>query len=652
MARTLRLNVLGRFEARWSDGAPVDFNSKKIQAFLAYLAAESGRAHTRDHLATLLWSDTGDERARHNVRQALSKIRRCCDSLVASRGESLELNQAACTVDVIEFERLAKSSDPADLRRCLDLYRGDLLDGLSPREPAYDEWLLIARGRLRKVACETCDRMIDSLIVQSKIDEAIGALNHRLLMDPACEPAHAKLMELLARVGRRSDALRQYQSCVEVLKRELGAEPSPETKSLYERLRKADPGGGVETTPQLSVTLASAGRSQPTVAVLPFDNLSGPNDAYFVDGVVEDIITALSCFRSLLVIARGSSFVYRDRKVPDRQIAEELGAQFLVRGSVQRAGQRVRINVQLLDALAGLNLWAHRFERELADVFLLQDEITSTLASSLAGQVEAARLARARKAPPERLDAYDSVLRGKDHHHRFTPEDCRTCIEMFERAIEQDPSYAVAYAWLACGLGQAMVFKLDDPPKLVDRCLAIAGRGLELDENESECHRILAQVFLARRDLKRSLWHQERALFLNPNDDRSVCSMGEILSFIGKHEEAEGWVRKSMQLNPYHPQRYWTHLARPLFHLNRYQEALSALEHIGRLRADDHVYRLAASARLGGSETVARNAAEMREALPDIDPVSTARSLPYEHERDRQAVLEGLETAEKLLAKQ
>ncbi len=637
--------MLGRFEARWSNGEPIDFISKKAQALLAYLAVESGRAHTREQLATLLWSETGDERARHNLRQALSKIRACCDSLVIARGQSLEIDPASCAADVVEFERLAKSKDADELRRCLELYRGDLLDGVTPREPVYDEWLLLARARLRRIACETADHLVSTLVSQDRTEEAIEALNRRLVMDPACEPAHGKLMELLAQVGRRSDALRQYQTCVEALQRELGAEPSAETKSLYTRIRKADSQGGGEKPHQPITTILGPGHEPPTVAVLPFENLSSGEDAYFVDGIVEDITTALSRFSSLVVIARGSSFVYRDRVIPDRQIAEELGAQFLVRGSVQRAGRKVRINVQLLDARTGLHVWGDRFDRELEDVFLVQDEITSTLVSTLAGQVEAARLAHARKAPAERLDAYDILLRGKDHHHRFTPDDCRACIDMFERAIERDPGYAVAHAWLACGLGQAMVFKLDEIPTLVDRAQAAAERGLELDENESECHRILAQVFLTRRNLKRAMWHQERALFLNPNDDRSVCAMGEILCFVGKHQEAEGWVRKSMKLNPYHPQRYWTHLARTLFHQGRYAETLSALEHIGRLRMDDHAYRVAASARLGDVGALERAAVELREAYAGFDPARFTASLPYEHDSDRQTVLDALKTA-------
>jgi len=276
---------------------------------------------------------------------------------------------------------------------------------------------------------------------------------------------------------------------------------------------------------------------------------------------------------------------------------------------------------------------------------VLQDEITSTLVSTLAGRVEAARLAHARRAPPERLDAYDSLLRGKDYHHRFTAEDCDRCIRMFEQAIERDPTYAVAYAWLGCGLGQAMVFGLDDIATLVDRAQAAAERGLELDENESECHRLLAQVYLTRGDLSRALKHQERALALNPNDDRSVCAMGELLCFDGRHDEAEQWVRKSMRLNPYHPQRYWTHLVRALLHLGRYEEALEALEHIDRLRRDDHVYAVTASVATGNRQRVEKAVAAMRRDLPDFDVAAFVATLPYERAADRDLIRGALATA-------
>jgi TolB-like protein/predicted Zn-dependent protease len=632
VAPSLRLNVLGPFEARWSDGDAVDLTSRKARALLAYLAVEGARSHTREALATLLWGDTGEERARHNLRQTLSKIRQCCGGAIVTRGDSVQIDTDACSVDVIDFERLAKSEDAGELRQGLDLYRGDLLDGLTLRESEYEDWLLLVRTRLCRLAYGIADRLV--------------ILERRLAMDPACEPAHRDLMDLLNRTGRRSDALRQYQACREALERVLGMEPSAETTSLFRSLKKSEPDSTAEADTRNAAPVGRAAHPLPTVAVLPFENLSGDDDAYFVDGIVEDITTSLSCFHSLLVIARGSAFRYRDRDLTDRQIADELGAQYLVRGTLQRAGQHVRVNVQLLDAHAGLHLWGHRINRELEDVFVVQDEITSTIASTLAGRVEAARLAYARRAPAERLEAYDYVLKGKDYHHRFTAEDCRTCIDMFERAIERDPDYAVAHAWLACGIGQALVFNLDDPAALVDRSEAACERGLELDENEAECHRVLAQVQLTRGNLQRAIWHQERALFLNPNDDRSVCSMGEFLAYCGKPAQAEQWVRKSMHLNPFHPERYWTHLARALFHLERYEETLAALEHISRLRQDDHVYRVAASARLGDIGRARSNLAELKKAFPELDPIAFAKSMPYERDADRQAIVDALGTAD------
>jgi len=215
-------------------------------------------------------------------------------------------------------------------------------------------------------------------------------------------------------------------------------------------------------------------------------------------------------------------------------------------------------------------------------------------------------------------------------------------MEMFERAIECDPDYAVAHAWLACGIGQAIAFKLDDVAELWNRSAREAETGLGLDENDSECHRILAQINLDRGNIKRALWHQERSLYLNPNDDRSVCAMGEILGFAGRAEEAEQWVRKSMRLNPYHPPRYWTHLARAFFHLQRYEDALDALEHVGKARLDDFAYRVAASAALGDAAAVTRSVEALLDEFPDFDPATFADSLPYEQKAERQALLEPL----------
>jgi len=632
MLRKLDLMLFGPFGMNDVDPTTSAPLGGKAQGLLAYLAMEP--RSTRDRVASLFWGELSEERARHNLRQALSKIRRICGPVIASDGDRLCLDSSRCSIDVTEFLHLAEGNDEQSLEKCIRLYTGELLEGAAPKEPGFEEWLLLARDRLRNLACETMDRYVQLLIAGEQYERAIAALNRRLEIDPACEPAHRDLMIVLARVGRRSDALRQYELCAAVLKRELGVTPSPELEQLLASLRR--PGQVADTRTRAATAVDLPPESGfPKVAVLPFENLSGPPDDYFVDGITEDIITALSRFHSLQVIARSSTFVYRNNVASDHEIAAALDAPFIVRGSVRRAGDRLRLSVQLLNGPARLTLWANRFDREMTDVFRVQDEITATLVSTLAGRVEATELERARKATRQRLQAYDYLLRGKDHHHRFTADDCETCIEMFSHAIDHDPAYAVAYAWLACGLGQAMVWRPADQAALVNQAQAAAERGLELDQNESECHRILAQVRLARGNLPRALKHQERALFLNPNDDRSICSMGEILCYMGRHEEAEQWVRKSLALNPYHPQRYWTHLARPLFHLGRAAEALDVLEQIGRPRQDDLLYAIAASAEIGDEQAIRRNIDALRIAYPEVDAGAFVTSLPYMRAADR-----------------
>jgi len=630
-----KIRVLGPFAAFSADGSTIDLTARKAQGVLAYLAVE-GRAG-RSRLAGIFWGGLSEERARHNVRQVLARIRADCGDIVETKGDLLVLDEASVSVDAAEYCRLSTETDQASMERCLALYTGDLLEGAAPKEPEFQEWLLTTRERLRNRACEVMDRYVAQLMANDEIERALEAVSRRLEMDPACEPAHRNKMALLTNAGRRSEAIRQYQVCADALQREIGVEPSAETRALLARIRDSgdDEGELQHPAPREGAAPIS---EKPRVAVLPLENLSPAADDYFVDGVTEDIITALSRFHELEVIARGSTFVYKGKAVPDQEIAQALAAPYLVRGSVRRSGNRLSLQVHLLDGPANLTLWSTRLDFKLDDVFLVEDEITATLASTLAGRVEASRLRWARRASPDRLQAYDYLLRGKDHHHRFTADDCATCIDMFNRAIEKDPDYAAAHAWLACGLGQAMVWGLDGQNDLVDRAQAEAERGLELDENEPECHRVLAQVNLTRGNIPRALSHQERALFLNPNDDRSVCSMGEILCFAGHHEDAEEWVRKSLRLNPYHPQRYWTHLARALIHQRRFDEALDVLEQIGRPRIDDLAYAIAASVEAGRKASAARSIDALRVASPEFDREAFVESLPYQRAADRELI--------------
>ena len=333
--------------------------------------------------------------------------------------------------------------------------------------------------------------------------------------------------------------------------------------------------------PAMQPAAASAGAAKPSIIVLPFTNMSGdPEQEFFADGLTEDILTDLSRFHGLLVISRNTSFKYKGKAVDVRKVAQELGVQYVVEGSVRKAGKRVRVTVQLIDAESDRHLWAERYDRDLEDVFAIQDEVTRTIVAVLPGRVEAAAHDRAARKPTENMAAYECVATAKTLHHRSTREGNLKAMQLIERAIVLDPKYAHAHAWKACIVGQQLTYGWCDADAGLRIIEEEAVTAAALDDNDSDVHRILAALRLRQHDYERAVYHQGRALSLNPNDDLIVVQQGEILTWLGQPEEGIEWIRKAMRLNPYHPARFWNHLARALFGARRYAEAGDAVQRI------------------------------------------------------------------------
>jgi len=378
---------------------------------------------------------------------------------------------------------------------------------------------------------------------------------------------------------------------------------------------------------------------KPAIAVLPFVNMSGePEQEFFADGITEDILTELSRFRELFVISRNSAFVYKGKPINAQKVAKELGVQYVVEGSVRKAGSRVRITVQLVDADTDRHLWAERYDRELADIFAIQDEVTSSIVSILPGRVAAAAQDRVQRKPPENLAAYECVLAGKLLHHHSARADNEEALRMLERAIALDPSYAHAHAWKACVLGQSFVngwcADVEATTRAVIRELTLA---LSLDENDSDVHRVLAAVNLSlHRDHDKALYHQERALALNPNDDLIVVQQGEVLTWIGQAEEGIEWIQKAMRLNPYHPERFWSHLGRAYFVARRYGEAVKAFQRISRADHSHLAFLAACHAQLGDAAAAKSAAQEVLQRAPDFSIERFIATQHYKHESDRE----------------
>jgi adenylate cyclase len=374
----------------------------------------------------------------------------------------------------------------------------------------------------------------------------------------------------------------------------------------------------------------------PSVVVLPFTNMSDdPGQEFFADGLTEDIITELSRFRHLFIISRNTAFQYKGKALGVRQVARELNVRYVVEGSVRKAGNRVRVTVQLIDGPTDCHVWAERYDRDLEDIFALQDEVTAAIVGMLPGKVEAATGERAGRKPTENMSAYECLIAGKLLHHRGNAADNAEALKLLDRAIALDPNYAQAHAWKACALGQAWVNGyMVDRDAVLGQTLVELQTALQLDSNDSDVHRILAAVYLVGGGHDKAMYHQERALALNPNDDLVVVQQGELLTWIGEPEQGIQWIQKAMRLNPSHPERYWNHLGRGYFVARRYADAVAAFSRISQPNAAHCSFLAASCAELGDEDAARHWAAEVLKREPGFTVDAFLRTLHYKRSED------------------
>jgi TolB-like protein/Tfp pilus assembly protein PilF len=386
---------------------------------------------------------------------------------------------------------------------------------------------------------------------------------------------------------------------------------------------------------------------RPSIAVLPFRNLSGdPEQEFFAEGVADDIITNLCRFRTVDVIARGSSFAFHDGSVPITKVGQQLQARYIAEGSVRRAASRVRVSVELSDAVSGRLIWAERYDRALEDIFIIQDEIASLAVAAMSASIDNAEQQRWKTTPPESLRAYGLVLKGTAHIHHYTSRDNNVARVLFEQALENEPDYARSYAGLSRAHNLSWRYRwTDDPQRSLERAFELAVQAVQADPNDARGHAELGFVQLYRREHDRSLACYRRALVLNPNEANIIAEYGDTLAHAGEAAASLDYFDRAMRLNPLYPDTYLWYKAGALTKLRRFEEAISAIQSMNN-PAQGRRLLACCYAFLGRLADAQREAELIRAAQPGFNADHWAREIvPDRRAEDIELFASGLKAA-------
>ena len=396
-----------------------------------------------------------------------------------------------------------------------------------------------------------------------------------------------------------------------------------------------------------SVT-STANGGKPSIAVLPFDNMSGDRDQeFFADGITEDIITDLSRFQELSVVARNSVFTYKNQPTTAQQVGRDLGVRYILEGSVRRAGNRVRVTAQLIDAATGHHLWAERFDRDLEDVFAVQDEVTARIVATLAGKIQTTERRRARDLDrTENLQAYELVLRGRELWLRFTAEDNLEARRLYERAIELDPDYARAYASVAWTYLMAFDHHWsEDAADTLDRALEFAQRGVKVNPASHSNFLTLGQVHLWSGRHDSAIDAFERGIAINPNDSDGYIFLAQAVCYRGDSERGVELMEKAFTINPDTAAWQRAFLVMVYFNGRRYEDAVATMDRIENPPTLAFRWYIAALAHLGRDAEARAAAGEYRRRNPDFILARHLSRVHFHKPEDKEHYAEGLRLA-------
>lgn len=489
------------------------------------------------------------------------------------------------------------------------------------------------------------------MVSKDEIHERIW--NDRIVSDAALNSRIRSVRQAVGDDGKTQQIIRTIRSIGFRFVAEVTVDPLPSATDAAGS-RNTDPDApNHQTAESLHEAAATAAMTRPMVAVLPFDNLSGNADQeYFSDAIAGDIITALSKHRWLSVVARNTTFGYKGKSVSGRQLAEELGVTYVVEGSVRRAGNRIRVTAQLIDAIDGVQKWADRYDRDLEDVFAVQDEITAKIAARLEPEIGFAERQKVAASGSRDLQAWECYHLGVAHFFKFTAAGNLEAQRLLNRSRELDPNFGEAHAWWAYAVILGMVYWDTEPSEqLLDEALAATKRALELDDQNAVFYALKARVRLARREYKQAIVENETAIRLNPTFAAAHCGLADSLAYEGIYDDAVQGFEKAIELSPNDPQR-WAFLTYGALALIFRHDFAAAVEWTERASAIPNcqywtvAHQAVAYAHLGRSDEAQASVVRLLEEKPGFSIAFARRKLFYlKRPEQLQLYLDGLKLA-------
>jgi len=639
----LYLKLFGGFLLGDSRGQSIVIESAKSRALLAYLALNAGRQHDRSQLASLLWGEQSESRARHSLTQALSilshALRDSCSGLKRQRNQVC-LEDGCIDVDVNRLLQIDENAPPQEILEAMKLFETSPLEEFSFGEPGFDEWVLATQQYCREKGLRAglFYLSIDESLRDS--ESSIEVARKLLRIDPFFEPAHRALIQLHLAGDDRVAAQRQADACMAVLKNDMGVEPTPETYKVISQIR--EPSDSLVRQDATKATDKSPPEI-PSIVILALQNLTADSSiSHICQGLADDITTELARFRSLFVISRESAFQLSAESTNAAQLCRQLGVRHALCGSMRPYRNKYRINLRLVEGSTEQTVWTEKYDLAINEILDVADDVTENLVSRLSVTLEEEALSRSREKPSAEWSAYDHLLQGLVYHHRgwYGTGMLFGAIKHFKRAVELDPEFARAHAYLACAISSP--WYKDREIESLDRCIQHARRAIEIDPFEAEAQRVLGGVYLVRGEHELAQHHFDTALNVHPGNAHVLAHAAKFQAYIGEDQSAISYLNKARQLNPLHPAWYWQHLGVARFGQAEYEEAIRMFGRMPFLVFFDRLYLAAAHAHLGNLPSARHHLAQAVRDKPGLSRSSAARYLPYSTPDCLAGAIEGL----------